>query len=182
MATRPLRRSTTADPDGWYALTTDQIRPVIVRAVVPGEAGRSLVELVPAPSAEEAAGRGLPEPGEQRERLSAYLELLRRAYTREPRVMGPVSGSAYLWQAGCFTSLRALMSWQIGQLEVGTQTVLDLQAIAWPDRLRALTRVLQAVADGRPLSEAKTEAADVAVAALHGHEVGSSDAVAGDRG
>ncbi len=123
--------------------------------------------MAPAPSAAEAAGRGLPAPGEERERLSAYLELLRRAYARDTRVVGTASGSAYrLWQAGRFTSLRALMSWQIGQLGFGAQAVLDLQAIAWPDRLRALTLVLQGVADGRPLAEVTAEVAGIATAAL----------------
>ena len=46
------------------------------------------------------------------------------------------------------------------------QTVLDLQAIAWPDRLRALTLVLQGVADGRPLAEMRAEAAEIAATAL----------------
>ena len=58
------------------------------------------------------------------------------------------------------------MSWQIGQLGFAAQTVLDLQAINWPDRLSALTQVLQSVADGRPLSEARAEAAEIAAAAL----------------
>ena len=167
MATRPLRRSDTVNAEGFYDLTTDQIRPAIVRAVVPGEAGRSLVELVPAPSADEATGRGLPEPGEEREQLSAYVELLRRAYGRNTRGLGNATGSAYrLWQAGRFTSLRALMSWQIGQLGFGAQAVLDLQAIAWADRLRALTLVLQGVSEGRALEDVTAEAAGVAAAAL----------------
>ena len=81
--------------------------------------------------------------------------------------MGTATGFAYrLWQAGRFTSLRALMSWQIGLLAFGSQAVLDLQAIAWPDRLRALTLVLQGVADGRPLAEVRTEAAAIAATAL----------------
>jgi hypothetical protein len=169
MVTRPLRRSDTVNADGFYWLTTDQIRPAIIGAVVPGEAGRSLVELIPAPSAEEAAGRGLPEPEEERRRLSTYRELLQRAFARDPHVMGTATGMAYrLWQAGRFTSLPALLSWQIGQLGFGAQTVLDLQAIAWPARFDALTRVLQAVADGRPLGEARAEAVDVAAAALDG--------------
>lgn len=177
MATRPLRRSTAAGADGRCALTTDQIRPAIIVAVVPGVAGRSLVVLAPAPSAEEAAGRALPEPVEERERLSAYLELLRLAYARDSRVLGTSSGSAHrLWQAGRFTSLRALLSWQIGQLGFSAQSVLDLQAIAWPDRLRALTQVLQTVVGGRPLSEARTKGAQTAVAALHSSEVGPSNA------
>ena len=167
MVTRPLRRTDTANADGWYSLTTDQIRPAIIRAVLPGERGLSLVELVPAPSAAEYAGRGLPEPREAQERLSAYLQLLGQAYARDTRVVGTMTGIAYrLWQAGRFTSLRALMSWQIGQLAFGAQTVLDLQAIAWPDRLRALTLVLQGVADGRPLAEMRAEAAEIAATAL----------------
>lgn len=167
MATRPVRRSDAADADGWYRLTTDQIRPAIVRAVVPGEAGRSLVELAAAPSAAEALGRGLPEAQEERELLTTHLELLGRAYARNALVVGTASGTAYrLWQAGRFTSLRALLSWQIGQLGFGAQTVLDLQAIAWPDRLRALTLVLQGVADGLPLADARAQATEVAAAAL----------------
>jgi len=167
MVTRPVRRSETADADGWYALTTDQIQPAIIRTVTRSAVGRSLIALAPAPSAAEAAGRGLPAPGDQQERLSAYLELLRRAYARDTRVVGTASGSAYrLWQAGRFASLRALMSWQIGQLGFGAQAVLDLQAIAWPDRLRALSLVLQGVADGRPLPEVTAEAARIATAAL----------------
>ncbi len=167
MATRPLRRSDTVNARGFYDLTTDQIRPAIVRAVLPGEAGRSLVELAPAPSAAEAAGRGLPEPAEEREQLSTYLELLHRAHARDSRVVGTATGSAYrLWQASRFTSLRALMSWQIGQLGFGAQAVLDLQAIAWPDRLQALTLVLRGVADGRPLETVTAEAAGIAAAAL----------------
>lgn len=170
MATRPLRSSDTVNANGFHTLTTDQIRPAIIRAVLPGEAGRSLVELAPAPSAEEAAGRGLPEPDDERRRLSDYLELLRRAYARDPAVMGTASGTAYrLWEAGRFTSLRALMSWQIGQLGFGAQTVLELQAIAWPARISALTLALQAVADGRPLREATAAAAEAAAAALHDH-------------
>jgi hypothetical protein len=62
--------------------------------------------------------------------------------------------------------LRALMSWQIGQLGFGAQTVLDLQAIAWPERLRALTMVLQGVAGGRQLAEMTAEAAGIAATAL----------------
>jgi hypothetical protein len=58
------------------------------------------------------------------------------------------------------------MSWQIGQLGFGAQAVLDLQAIAWPDRLRALTLVLHGVADGRPLAEVTAEVAGIATAAL----------------
>ena len=167
MVTRPLRRSDTAIADGCYWLTADQIRPAIIRAVVPGETVRSLVELVPAPSASEAAGQGLPKPREAQQRLSAYLQLLRQAYARDTCVVGTATGFAYrLWQAGRFTSLRALMSWQIGQLAFGAQTVLDLQAIAWPDRLRALTLVLQGVADGRPLAEVRAEAAEIATTAL----------------
>lgn len=167
MVTRPVRRSETPDADGRYALTTDQIRPAIIRTVIRGEARRYLITLAPAPSTAEATGRGLPAPGEERERLSAYLELLRRAYARDTRVAGAASGSAYrLWQAGRFTSLRALMSWQIGQLGFGAQAVLDLQAIAWPDRLRALTLVLQGVADGRPLADVTAEVAGIATAAL----------------
>lgn len=165
MVTRPVRRSDEVNADGYYSLTTDQIRPAIVRAVVPGEAGRSLVELVPAPSAAE--GHGLPDPREERERLLGYVALLGRAHARDKRVTGTASGPAYrLWQAGRFTSLPALMSWQIGQLGFDARTVIDLQAIAWPDRLRALTRVLQMVADGRPLEEARAEAAGIATTAL----------------
>lgn len=167
MATRPLRRSDTVDDNGFYSLTTDQIRPAIIHAVLPGQSGRSLVELVPAPSAAEGAGRNLPEPDEERRLLSAYLQTLREAYARDPRVMGAASGSAHrLWQAGRFTSLPALMSWQIGQLGLDAQTVLDLQAVTWPHRLRALTQVVQAVADGRPLREAGIEAARIAATAL----------------
>ncbi|MFT4164589.1 MAG: hypothetical protein QM650_05055 [Microlunatus sp.] len=167
MATRPVRRSDTVNAGGFYDLTVDQIRPAIVRAVLPGEAGRSLVELAPAPSAAEAAGQGLPEPEAEREQLSAYLELLHRAYARDSRVVGTATGSAYrLWQASRFTSLRALLSWQIGQLGFGAQAVLDLQAIAWPDRLQALTLVLRGVADGRPLATVTAEAAGIAAAAL----------------
>ena len=58
------------------------------------------------------------------------------------------------------------MSWQIGQLGFGAQAVLDLQAIAWPDRLQALTLVLRGVADGRPLETVTAEAAGIAAAAL----------------
>jgi hypothetical protein len=167
MVTRPLRRSDTTNADGFYSLTIDQIRPAIIRAVLAGERGRSLVELVPAPSAAEYAGRGLPEPREAKERLSAYQQLLRQAYARNTRVVGNMSGTAYrLWQAGRFTSLRALMSWQIGQLGFGAQTVLDLQAVAWPDRLRALTLVLEGVADGRPLADVTAEASEIAAMAL----------------
>lgn len=167
MATRPLRRSDTVDENGFHLLSTDQIRPAVIRAVVPGEAGRSLIELVPAPSAEEAAGRGLPEPEEERRLLATYLDLLRRASGRDQDVTGTASGAAYrLWLAGRFTSLRALLSWQIGQLGFGAQTVLDLQAIAWPDRFAALTAVLRAVAEGRTLGEARPEAAAIAAAAL----------------
>ena len=167
MATRPLRRSDTVNANGFYSLTTDQIRPAIIRAVLPGQSGRSLVELTPAPSAEEAAGRGLPEPDEGRRLLAGYLETLDRACARDPRVMGAGSGSAYrLWQAGRFTSLPALMSWQIGHLGLDAQTVLDLQAVTWPQRLRALTQVLQDVAAGQPLREARTEAANIAATAL----------------
>lgn len=163
MLTRPLRRSDSLNADGYYTLTADQIRPAIVGAVVAGEAGRSLVELGPVPSAAEY----VREPLELREEFSAYVDLLGRAHTRDIRVTGTASGSAYrLWQAKRFTSLRALMSWQIGQLEFGAQAVLDLQAIAWPDRLRALTHVLRAVADGRPLEGARAEAAGMAAAAV----------------
>ena len=82
-------------------------------------------------------------------------------------MLGAESGSAYrLWQAGRFTSLRALLSWQIGQLGFGAQAVIDLQAVAWPDRLFALTQVLQGVADGRPLDELTAEAAGIAAVAL----------------
>ena len=167
MLTRPLQRSETVNANGYYSVTVDQICPAIVRAVVPGEAGRSLLELGPAPSAAEAAGHGLPEPREERDQLSAYVDLLRRAYARDRFVVGTASGTAYrLWQAGRFTSLQALMSWQIGQLGFGAQAVIDLQAIAWPERLRALTTVLQAVADGRPLKEAVVEATELAASAL----------------
>lgn len=167
MATRPVRRSDTVNARGFFDLTVDQIRPAIVRAVLPGEAGRSLVELAPAPSAAEAAGQGLPEPEEEREQLSVYLEVLHRAYARNSRVVGTATGSAYrLWQASRFSSLRALMSWQIGQLGFGAQAVLDLQAIAWPDRLQALTLVLRGVADGRSLETATSEGAGIAAAAL----------------
>jgi hypothetical protein len=158
MVTRPVRRSETAAADGRYALTADQIRPALIRTVMRSEAGRALVTLAAAPSAADQSAFG---------DLVAYLELLRRAYARDTRVVGTASGSAYrLWQAGRFTSLRALLSWQIGQLGFGAQAVLDLQAVAWPDRLRALTLVLQGVADGRPLPEATDEAAGVASAAL----------------
>lgn len=58
------------------------------------------------------------------------------------------------------------MSWQTGQLGFGARAVLDLQAIAWPNRLRALTLLLQEVADGRPLPEVTTEVADIAATAL----------------
>jgi hypothetical protein len=114
--------------------------------MVPADAGRSFVELADAPSAADGPDRP--------EQLAAYLDLLRRAYARDPRVVGSASGRAYrLWQAGRFTSLRALLSWQIGQLGFGAQAVLDLQAMAAADRLRALTTVLQGVADGRPRAE-----------------------------
>jgi hypothetical protein len=150
MLTRPVRRSETADADGWYALTTDQLRPALIRALVRTDGGRSLVELTGAPSAAD----GPDEAGQ----LPAYLELLKRAYARDPRVVGGASGTAYrLWQAGRFTSLRALLSWQIGQLGFGAQAVLDLQAVAAADRLRALSTVLRGVADGRPRAELISE-------------------------
>ena len=164
MLTRPLRRNDTRNSDGFYSLTTDQISPAIVHRVVPGEAGRSLVELGPAPSAAETGA----EPPELHEKLPAYVDLLGRAYKRDTRVLGTASGPVYrLWQAGRFTSLRALMSWQIGLLAFRSQTVLDLQAVSWPVRYRALTHVLQAVADGRPLDEARSEATGMASEALH---------------
>jgi hypothetical protein len=120
----------------------------------------------------------MPEPREAKER-SAYLELLNQAYARDTCVVGTATGFAYrLWQAGRFTSLRALMSWQIGQLGFGVQTVFDLQAISWPDRLRALTLLLQGVADGRPLSDMRAEAAQIAASQIAASQIAASQIAA----
>ena len=113
-----------------------------------------MAELDPVPSAVEAVAASQPTPAEGRERLAAYVDLLGRAFAQDPMVMGPTSGQAYrLWQAGRFTSLRALLSWQIGQLPFAGQAILDLQAIAWPERLRWLDAVLTSVAIGGSLPE-----------------------------
>ena len=114
IVTRPLR-SVETGVAGWHVLTLDQLRPAVIRSLGWWRDG-IVVELDPAPSAVDAVAVGQPAAVE-RERLADYVARLGLAFAQDPRIMGPASGQAYrLWQAGRFTSLRALLSWQIGQL------------------------------------------------------------------
>ena len=144
IVTRPLWLVETGVA-GWHVLTLDQLRPAVIPSLGWWKDGLVVGFIRPRP-------QSTPTPSVSRRPLNAkdWPIMWPASAWPSPRTHGswlPASGQAFrLWQAGRFTSLQALLAWQIGELMFASQTVLDLQALAWPERLHFLSALIAMVA------------------------------------